>query len=79
MKTRKPQIKQKNPRSSEIKTAVATLHDSQWLVTYGHHLAVAIYLHVAPTPSRHIGHLSNSKAHTSKRMAINEKHSITDI
>jgi len=26
---------------------------SQWLVTHGHHLAVTIYLHVAPSPGRH--------------------------
>jgi len=26
---------------------------SQWLVTYGHHLAVTIYLHEAPAPGRH--------------------------
>ena len=26
---------------------------SQWLVTHGHHLAVNIYLHVAPSPGRH--------------------------
>jgi len=26
---------------------------SQWLVTYGHHLAVTIYLHVAPSSRRH--------------------------
>jgi len=27
---------------------------SQWLVTHGHHLAVSIYLHVAPSSGRHI-------------------------
>jgi len=26
---------------------------SQWTVTHGHHLAVTIYLHVAPSPGRH--------------------------
>ena len=26
---------------------------SQWLVTYGHHLAVTIYLHVVPSTDRH--------------------------
>ena len=26
---------------------------SQWLVTHGHHLAVTIYLHVAPSNDRH--------------------------
>ena len=26
---------------------------SQWLVTYGHHLAVTIYLHVTPSSGRH--------------------------
>ena len=28
---------------------------SQWLVTYGHHLVVTIYLHVAPSTCRHNG------------------------
>ena len=31
---------------------------SQWLVTHGHHPAVIIYLHVAPSPGRHITSLS---------------------
>ena len=31
---------------------------SQWLVTHGHHLAVAIYLHVGPSSGRHITSLS---------------------
>ena len=33
---------------------------SQWFVTYGHHLAVIIYLHVAPSSGRHITSLSIS-------------------
>ena len=33
---------------------------SQWLVTHGHHLAVTIYLHVAPSSGRHITSLSIS-------------------
>ena len=33
---------------------------SQWLATYGHHLAVTIYLHVGPSSGRHITSLSIS-------------------